>query len=103
MVVLISPSEGAPPTAERDALVHRYLPLARGLATRYRHTHVPLEDLVQVASMGLVMAAGRFDASRGTSFASYAVRRYSASCVVTCATTAGQRACRAGSRRTSCG
>jgi RNA polymerase sigma-B factor len=58
---------------ERDALVHKYLPLARGLAARYRHTHVPLEDLVQVASMGLVMAAGRFDDSRGTSFASYAV------------------------------
>jgi RNA polymerase sigma-B factor len=58
---------------ERDALVHKYLPLARGLATRYRHTHVPLEDLVQVASMGLVMAASRFDADRGTSFASYAV------------------------------
>jgi RNA polymerase sigma-B factor len=54
-------------------LVHKYLPLARSLAARYRHTHVPLEDLVQVASMGLVMAAGRFDASRGTSFASYAV------------------------------
>jgi RNA polymerase sigma-B factor len=53
--------------------VHKYLPLARGLAARYRHTHVPFEDLVQVASMGLVMAAGRFDASRGTSFASYAV------------------------------
>jgi RNA polymerase sigma-B factor len=57
----------------RDELVHKYLPLARGLAARYRHTHVPLEDLVQVASMGLVMAAQRFDESRGTSFASYAV------------------------------
>lgn len=53
--------------------MHKYLPLARGLAARYRHTHIPLEDLVQVASMGLVMAAGRFDESRGTSFASYAV------------------------------
>jgi RNA polymerase sigma-B factor len=58
---------------QRDKLVHKYLPLARGLAARYRHTHVPLEDLVQVASMGLVMAAERFDDSRGTSFASYAV------------------------------
>ena len=73
MVVLVAPTEEAPSTAERDALVHKYLPLARGLAARYRHTHVPLEDLVQVASMGLVMAAGRFDESRGTSFASYAV------------------------------
>lgn len=57
----------------RDALVHKYLPLARGLAARYRHTHVPLEDLVQVASMGLVMAAERFDETRGSSFASYAI------------------------------
>jgi RNA polymerase sigma-B factor len=73
LVVLVAPTEVAPSTAERDALVHKYLPLARGLAARYRHTHVPLEDLVQVASMGLVMAAGRFDESRGTSFASYAV------------------------------
>ncbi len=71
MVVLIANSTSS--RAERDALVHKYLPLARGLAARYRHTHVPLEDLVQVASMGLVIAAGRFDASRGTSFASYAV------------------------------
>jgi RNA polymerase sigma-B factor len=73
MVVLVPLPPQAPETAERDVLVHKYLPLARGLAARYRHTHVPLEDLVQVASMGLVMAAGRFDASRGTSFASYAV------------------------------
>ena len=72
MVVLVAESAGAS-HSERDALVHKYLPLARGLAARYRHTHVPLEDLVQVASMGLVMAAERFDESRGTSFASYAV------------------------------
>src|SRR3712207_1897960 len=73
MVVLVEPSAPPAPTAERDALVHDALPISRGLAARYRHTHVPLEDLVQVASMGLVMAAGRFDESRGTSFASYAV------------------------------
>lgn len=72
MVVLVAQSEGAS-RSERDVLVHKYLPLARGLAARYRHTHVPLEDLVQVASMGLVMAAGRFDVRRGTSFSSYAV------------------------------
>ena len=70
MPVLVSTSQTRD---ERDVLVHKYLPLARGRAARYRHTHVPLEDLVQVASMGLVMAAGRFDPERGTSFASYAV------------------------------
>ena len=73
MVVLVADTPSSTSHDERDVLVHKYLPLARGLAARYRHTHVPLEDLVQVASMGLVMAAGRFDASRGTSFASYAV------------------------------
>jgi RNA polymerase sigma-B factor len=73
LVVLVDPPKETPLHVERDALVHKYLPLARGLAARYRHTHVPLEDLVQVASMGLVMAAGRYDDSRGTSFASYAV------------------------------
>ena len=72
MVTLVE-AGGARANSERDALVHKYLPLARGLAARYRHTHVPLEDLVQVASMGLVMAAGRFDVRRGTSFASFAV------------------------------
>src|SRR3712207_8387695 len=70
MVVLVEPSAPPAPTAERDALVHKYLPLARGLPARYRHTHVPLEDLVQVASMSLVMAAGPFASSPSTSFAS---------------------------------
>src|SRR5437016_9067414 len=40
---------------------------------RYRYTSEPIEDLVQVASMGLVLAAQRYDAERGTSFASFAV------------------------------
>lgn len=59
--------------ASRDELVRRYLPLARRLATRYRHTSEPLDDLVQVASMGLVLAATRYDPARGTSFSSYAI------------------------------
>jgi RNA polymerase sigma-B factor len=53
--------------------VSEYLPLARRLARRYGHTSEPLEDLVQVACMGLVMAADRFDPERGTAFASFAV------------------------------
>lgn len=57
----------------RDALVTEYLPLARRLAARYRSTSEPLEDLTQVAYMGLVLAADRFDPDRGTSFASFAV------------------------------
>src|ERR1700749_4846579 len=40
----------------RAALVERFLPLARSLARRYASSSVPLEDLVQVASFGLLKA-----------------------------------------------
>jgi RNA polymerase sigma-B factor len=63
----------AVPTTQRDDLVRQYLPLARRLATRYRHTSEPLEDLTQVAYMGLVLAASRYDPDRGVSFTSYAI------------------------------
>jgi RNA polymerase sigma-B factor len=59
--------------AERDRLVTEYLPLARQLAQRYNGRGQPLDDLVQVASLGLVKAAGRFDPEHGTSFPSYAI------------------------------
>lgn len=57
----------------RDLLVERYLPLARRLARRYQHTDEPIEDLVQVASIGLLKAVDRFDCSREVMFSSYAV------------------------------
>jgi RNA polymerase sigma-B factor len=57
----------------RDELVERFLPLARKLAHRYRGAHEPIEDLFQVASLGLVKAVDRFDLSRGTAFSSFAV------------------------------
>jgi RNA polymerase sigma-B factor len=57
----------------REQLVDRYLPLARHLAIRYRHTSEPLDDLVQVASIGLIKALDRFDPAQRTSFSSYAV------------------------------
>jgi RNA polymerase sigma-B factor len=59
--------------AERDALVERFLPLARSLARRYRRGSEPLEDLEQVASLALVKAVEGFDPARDTAFSSYAV------------------------------
>jgi RNA polymerase sigma-B factor len=57
----------------RELLVERFLPLARSLARRYLGTQEPIEDLTQVASLGLVKAIDRFDVSRGNRFAAYAV------------------------------
>jgi RNA polymerase sigma-B factor len=59
--------------AARDALVERFLPLARGLARRYQSGGEPLEDLEQVASLALLKAVDRFDPSRPTAFSSFAV------------------------------
>jgi RNA polymerase sigma-B factor len=65
------PTAGGP--ADREAAVVRYLPLAHGLAARYRHSSEPMEDLEQVAAIGLLNAIDRFDPERGTTFTSFAV------------------------------
>ena len=62
-----------PSPAARDRAFQRYLPLARSLARRYRHSEEPAEDLEQVASIGLLKAIDRFDPARGTAFSSFAV------------------------------
>jgi RNA polymerase sigma-B factor len=56
----------------RKELVERFLPLARDLALRYTYTDEPFDDLLQVASLGLLKAIDRFEPSRGTKFTSYA-------------------------------
>ena len=58
--------------AAREELVERFLPLARDLALRYAYTDEPLDDLLQVASLGLIKAIDRFEPGRGTKFTSYA-------------------------------
>jgi RNA polymerase sigma-B factor len=58
--------------AARAELVELYMPLARRMAARYSGVAEPFDDLLQVASLGLVNAIDRFDASRGTPFAGFA-------------------------------
>src|SRR5687767_5611322 len=57
----------------RERLVERFLPLARQLARRYGAAGEPLDDLIQVASLGLVKAIDRYELDRGTAFSSFAV------------------------------
>lgn len=58
--------------ALREQLISGQLPLARHLARRFMHRGIPLEDLVQVASLGLVKAVDRFDPGRGLEFSTFA-------------------------------
>jgi RNA polymerase sigma-B factor len=60
-------------TAAREAVIERFLPLARRLARRYERVDEPMDDLVQVACIGLVKAVDRFDPTRGIAFSSFAV------------------------------
>jgi RNA polymerase sigma-B factor len=59
--------------AVREELVRRFMPLARSLAMRYRRQTESLDDLVQVAGLGLVKAIDGFDPDRERPFAAYAV------------------------------
>lgn len=65
----------APPQDERsvEELVYGNLGIARSIAMRYRNRGVPVEDLEQVARMGLVKAAQNFDPTRRNDFLAYAV------------------------------
>jgi RNA polymerase sigma-B factor len=58
----------------RNRLVEEHIGLARQLASRFTNRGVPYDDLVQVASMGLVKSVDRFDADRGVEFSTFATR-----------------------------
>ncbi|MBJ7454709.1 MAG: SigB/SigF/SigG family RNA polymerase sigma factor [Thermoleophilia bacterium] len=58
--------------AERERLIMQHLPLVRGLARRYADRGEPLDDLVQVGTIGLIKAIDRFEPERGFKLASFA-------------------------------
>jgi RNA polymerase sigma-B factor len=58
---------------QRDVIIERCLPLADHIARRFSNRGEPLEDLIQVARMGLIQAVNRFDAENGTDFLAFAV------------------------------
>lgn len=65
--------EGDPRRSEiRDQLVTMHLPLVQHIARRYRDRGEPMDDLVQVATIGLIKAVDRFDPTRGAEFSTYA-------------------------------
>jgi len=56
----------------RDQLVEMHLPLVEHLARRFRNRGEPFDDLVQVATIGLIKSVDRFDTERGVEFSTYA-------------------------------
>jgi RNA polymerase sigma-B factor len=58
--------------AVREELVRRYMPFAKRLALRYRGASESFDDLLQVASLGLLNAVDRFDPERGIPFTAFA-------------------------------
>lgn len=65
--------EGSLEKAElRNRLVRMHLPLVEHLARRFRNRGEPLDDLTQVATIGLIKSVDRFDPERGVEFSTYA-------------------------------
>ncbi|WP_443066455.1 RNA polymerase sigma factor SigF [Streptomyces sp. NBC_01262] len=72
-VQLSTLAPGTPERAElRNQLVRMHLPLVEHLARRFRNRGEPLDDLTQVATIGLIKSVDRFDVDRGVEFSTYA-------------------------------
>jgi RNA polymerase sigma-B factor len=67
------PSDHPGRAALRERVIAELLPLAHHLARRYRDRGEPLDDLVQVATVGLIKAVDRFDADRGVDVVGFAI------------------------------
>ncbi|MFF7447250.1 MULTISPECIES: SigB/SigF/SigG family RNA polymerase sigma factor [unclassified Streptomyces] len=66
-------ADGSPEYADlRNKLVRMHLPLVEHLARRFRNRGEPLDDLTQVATIGLIKSVDRFDPERGVEFSTYA-------------------------------
>ncbi|MFJ8595347.1 RNA polymerase sigma factor SigF [Streptomyces sp. NPDC093598] len=70
---LVRLPEGPERKALRDELVEAWLPMAERIAVRFRGRGEALEDLYQVAALGLVKAVDHYDPARGNAFEAYAV------------------------------
>jgi RNA polymerase sigma-B factor len=57
----------------RDELIETHMPLVHHLARRYADRGEPMEDVTQVATIGLIQAIDKFDPDRGSAFSTYAV------------------------------
>jgi len=67
------PPDSPDRTRVRARLIELYLPLAEYLARRFRNRGEPLDDLTQVAGMGLIKSVDGYDPTRGAAFTSYAI------------------------------
>ncbi|MGH3344822.1 MAG: SigB/SigF/SigG family RNA polymerase sigma factor [Carbonactinosporaceae bacterium] len=59
--------------ALRDRVIEMHLPQARSIAARYQYRGEPVDDLVQVATIGLIKAVDGYDPRHGTLFLTYAM------------------------------
>jgi RNA polymerase sigma-B factor len=58
---------------QREQLISGYFPVAEHIARRFAGRGEPLDDLIQVATLGLINAVDRFEPARGSHFLSFAV------------------------------